>query len=79
MDIDFIKARRSQSEQAFSDTQDRRNEVLKEANELLAEMNRLEGEHRLLTELIQDAIPGPDSFDPSSTIEVTPERAKKGK
>lgn len=68
-----IEARISEAEQKFNTKQAEKDNYLKLAEECQTEMTKLQGEWRVLNELLE-VVSEPD---PASVVEVKPERKKK--
>lgn len=72
-----ISERAAQTQQRFLELQAKRNGLVQEANDMLNEMNKLEGEWNVLQELIKEQEPNTDATTIEAVPEITNEEEKK--
>lgn len=73
MNVETLKSKRAQSEEKFNSIQGLRDGCVKTMKEYDIELDRLRGEYRAYTELIEEAT----MFDPPATVVVEGELAEK--
>lgn len=66
-----VQAKLAETKQKFEETQTQRNNFIEQANACMTEMNKLEGEWRLLQEM--------QPSEPATTLVATPEPEVKPK
>lgn len=75
MDIDN---RIEEATQKFENLKEQRNKLLSDAEEILSEMTKLQGEYRVLVELQENSkVKKAEVIDEANTIVAKPEKEKK--